>query len=77
MQTEIVLQGRIVGPTTIELDEPVSQTIGAVEVVVRQPAPRLQEDLSRVDFIMNLPPGTRTKEDIDAQIEDERNSWER
>ena len=30
-----------------------------------------------LDFLAKLPGGTRTKEDIDQQIREERDSWER
>lgn len=35
MQTAIIVQGRLVGPTTIELDEPASLQNGAVEIIMR------------------------------------------
>jgi intergrase/recombinase len=48
-----------------------------VEVVVHLPEQspvRLQE---LIDFLKSLPPGTRSKEDIDRQIEEDRGSWDR
>lgn len=78
MQTAIIVQGRLVGPTTIELDEPVSQATSAVEVFVRLTAAAQPQPAgpSLLELIDSLPPGTRTKESIDAQLEEERNFWE-
>jgi hypothetical protein len=48
----------------------------AFEVVVRSVEParvRAVEDI--FEFIRSLPRGTRTKEDIDGQIAEERDSW--
>lgn len=78
MQTAFVVQGRMVGPTTIELDEPVTLVTGQVEIVVRRAVvvPSSQERLSFLEVIRNLPPGTRSDEDIAAQVEEEKRSWE-
>jgi PHD/YefM family antitoxin component YafN of YafNO toxin-antitoxin module len=40
-------------------------------------APKLAEPApaSACDFLLSLPPGTRSTEDIRRQIEDERGSW--
>lgn len=78
MQTAFVVQGRMVGPTTIELDEPVTLVTGQVEIVVRRAVvvPSSEERLSLLEIIDRLPPGTRTAEDINAQVEEEKQSWE-
>ena len=48
-----------------------------VEVLVMAPvarvADRIEGKLS--DYVRGLPPGTRSKEDIDQQIREERDSW--
>jgi len=72
MSRTVVIKGRIVGPSTVVLDEPLPANTAAVEVVARvrdveQPVPgRLS------DYLRSLPPGTRTKEDIDQQLREER-----
>ena len=75
MQRAIIVRGRLSGPRRIDLDEPVDEVTGEVEVFVRpiqaEPAPK--RDLFEV--LRSLPPGTRTKEDIDQQIAEERDSW--
>jgi hypothetical protein len=76
MQRAIIVRGRVVGSRLIELDEALEDVSEDVEVVVRSietadavPKPRL------LDVIRGLPAGTRTKEDIDGQLAEERSSW--
>ncbi len=75
MEQAIVTAGRIADPTHIELDAPLVGLQGRVELVVRvipmPPSPKV--DL--MDFVRALPVGTRTKEDIDSQIREERSAW--
>ncbi len=70
MTHAIIIRGRVTGPNSIVTDEPIHAE--EVEVIVR-PKPRTKLDI--VAFLKSLPPGTRTKEDIDRQIRDERDSW--
>ena len=76
MQEAIAVKGRLINPRTVELDEPVSEFTGDVEVVLRAVT---GDDTSRgetiFDFLRRLAIGTRTKEDIDRQIGEERDSW--
>ncbi len=71
----MVVRGRLRG-RRIELAEAVDQPDGEVVVVVR-PVERLDsvgvEDV--FTFLRSLPPGTRSKDDIDRQIAEERDSW--
>ncbi len=76
MQRAIIVRGRLSGRSRIDLDEPLDEVSGEVEVFVRpvemKPAmPRR----SLADVLRSLPPGTRSKEDIDRQIAEERASW--
>ncbi|MGH7279989.1 MAG: hypothetical protein ACRELY_00575 [Polyangiaceae bacterium] len=76
MERGVVVRGRIHG-RRIDLDEPVDQLEGEVEVVVRAvgaPQPTVADMLA---LIATFPPGTRSKEDIDRQIAEERASWDR
>jgi hypothetical protein len=71
----VVVRGRLHG-RHIDLDEPLGELDGEVEVVVRAVEPASAKTLESIfDFIRSLPPGTRTKEDIDRQIAEERDSW--
>jgi hypothetical protein len=74
MTRTVVIKGRKVGPHTVELDQPLPEQTSEVEVLARIKTPGGGK-LS--DFLRSLPPGTRTKEDIDRQINEERDSWDR
>jgi len=75
MERGVVVRGRLHG-RHIDLDESVDQLEGEVEVVVRAAKPTQTKPTESIfEFIRKLPPGTRTKEDIDRQIEEERDSW--
>ncbi len=71
----MVVRGRLHG-RHIDLDESVDRLEGEVEVVVRAAGPAHTKPVESIfEFIRKLPPGTRTKEDIDRQIVEERDSW--
>ncbi|MBK8256211.1 MAG: hypothetical protein IPK82_26525 [Polyangiaceae bacterium] len=60
----------------IELDEPVPNLEGEVEVMLRpvvKPTGAAGADV--FDLIANAAAGTRTKQEIDQQIAEERSSW--
>jgi len=48
-----------------------------VEVLVMAPVARVADKVEGKlsDYLRTLPPGTRSKEDIDQQIREERESW--
>jgi len=71
MSRTVVIKGRVVGPSTMELEQPLPERTQEVEVVIRV-ADRPGGKLS--DYLCSLPPGTRSKEDIDRQIHEERES---
>jgi hypothetical protein len=74
-----VVKGRLVGPTTVELYEPLTILAGTSEVDVVVSVPPLagsQALAALINHFKSLPPGTRTKEEIDRQIQEERDSWE-
>lgn len=76
MEHALVVRGRLTGPTSVELDEPVSASGAEVEVIVRGGSEVNHsggEDI--LDLLRRIPPGTRSKEDIDRQIREERDSW--
>lgn len=76
MQRAIIVRGRLVGSRRIDLDEALEDVSGDVEVVVRSIEPTNAVPKSRLlDVIRGLPAGTRTKEDIDAQLAEGRSSW--
>lgn len=76
MERTIIVRGRLSGPRRIELDEAVEDFTGEVEVVVRPVEPKpVAPRRKLLDVIRSLPPGTRSKEDIDDQVAEERLSW--
>jgi hypothetical protein len=76
MERAIIVRGTLSDPLHIELAEPVTGLRGEVEIVVRSaPASQSQPRQDIFDFIASLPPGTRSKEDIDRQVQEERNAW--
>lgn len=76
METALILRGRLSDSRHIELEEPISGLDGEVEVMVRRiPKPERPAAMDVFDFIANLSPGTRSKEDIDQQMAEERGSW--
>lgn len=69
MQNAIVIRGRLVGPTNVELDEAVPEVVAEVEVIVRSSPREFPTPTQNIlEFLEALPSGTRTREDIDAQI---------
>ena len=76
MEKAVIVRGTLSDPTHIELDEPVTDVVGAVEVVLRQsPVANLQDRPDVFTWIAAWPGGTRSRADIDAQVQDERGSW--
>jgi hypothetical protein len=76
MQRSAVVRGRLHGKR-IELDEAVDARDGEVEVTVRSLAESHPTVGDMLTLIASFPPGTRTKEDIDRQIAEERAGWDR
>ncbi len=72
MPRTVVIKGRVVGPHTVELETALPDRTQEVEVVARI-ADRVGGRLS--DYVRALPPGIRSKDDIDRQVREERDSW--
>ncbi len=77
MQRAIVLRGRLSDPRHIELDEPVEEMHGRVEVTLRPVAREEGPHRDVAEVIASLRGGTRSKEEIDAQLASERDWGER
>jgi hypothetical protein len=71
----VVVKGHLVGPSSVELDEPIDAGAREVEVIVRMPERTHDVNDSLAAFLRTLPAGTRSKADIDQQIQEERDSW--
>lgn len=70
-----ILRGRFSDPRHIELDEPAPAIEGEVEVIVRAVGAGRSDAVDVFELIASLPPGTRSKADIDHQLAEERDSW--
>ena len=69
----LTVRGRVINPQTVVLDEPLPEGTRQVDVVAR-----IESGTARLSAILEaLPPGTRSKQDMDAQVAEERGSWER
>lgn len=78
MRHLVVVTGTLASPRRIDLDEPVTDLVGKVEVVLvpaPEDSPARGQDV--FPFLASLPPGQRSKEEIDRQISDERAGWDR
>jgi hypothetical protein len=70
-----IIPGRLIGPRTVELDEPASANGDArVEVIVRTRGLNPAAPGSALSLLQSLQAGQRTREDIDNQISSERES---
>lgn len=76
MQNAVVIRGRLTGPRSVELDEPVDDLQREVEVIVRGKKSASLGGDAGLELLRRLPSGTRSREDIDRQIREERESWE-
>jgi len=78
MSESVIIKGRLVGPTRVELLQPAGDVEVEVEVVVHPAIAANQPPAQNLaQFLESLPAGQRTKEEVDAQICEERDSWER
>ena len=76
MQRAIVIRGRLADRLHIDLEEPVDEMKGQVEVTLRavpNNAEKPRRDIA--DIIKSRRGGTRTKKEIDAELAEERASW--
>jgi hypothetical protein len=74
MSQVVVVRGHLVDDRTIELEEPVdrSAAVGELRVKLEPSTPRRP---GLIEFLDGLPPGRRSKEEIDKELEAERDSW--
>ncbi len=72
MQRAGFVRGRLVDSRHIVLDEPIEESPGEVEVLVRVVHPA-SHDVAEV--IRALPPGTQAKDQLDKALAEDRESW--
>jgi hypothetical protein len=73
MRQSVTIRGRLSDRHHIELAEPVEAVGEEVEVIIRPLPARPAKNV--FEFIASLPPGSRSKADIDRQVREERDSW--
>ena len=76
MERSAVVRGRLHGKH-IDLDEAVDALDGEVEVTVRPLTGTRPTVADMLALVATFPLGTRTKEDIDRQVLEERAGWDR
>lgn len=75
----LTVKGHITADGAVVGDERVALPAGPVELSVRS----LRDDAGAeavsdlLQFLNSLPAGTRTKEDIDRQIQEQKDEWDR
>jgi len=75
MQRAIVIRGRLADSRHIELDEPVDEMHGDVEITLRPVVESVRPRRDIAEIIASMADGRRAKEDIDAQLAEERAAW--
>jgi len=76
MDNALVIKGRLTGPRSVELEEPVTGAKAEVEVLIHPlTATPVANGETVAQFLRRLPPGKLTKQQIDKQVQDERGSW--
>jgi hypothetical protein len=73
MTRTVLIKARVVGPGTVELDEPLPEQTSEVAVIARVKTAS-RGKLS--DILRSFRPGTRSKEDIDRQVDEDRDAWD-
>jgi hypothetical protein len=76
MTRTVVVRGHVVGANTVQVDEPLPNRLEDVEVLLHIS----DDDTGRPDkvaaLLRGLPPGSRSKQDIDQQLEEDRGPWD-
>jgi hypothetical protein len=76
MTRTAVIKGHRRSANIVELDTPIPEDVAEVDVVLHLPdtSTRFPPN-SLTSFLRSLPPGSRSKADIDRQLHDERATW--
>jgi hypothetical protein len=72
-----VVKGHRISPDTIRLDQPLPTEIVEVQVVLDGTPSSTTDSPGLSAFLRSLPTGNRSKNDIDHQVSEERDSWQR
>ncbi len=80
MPRAIIVTGRLSDPRHIELDAPVAGIESEVDLEVALkvlPRSTAEPRLTLAAFLAELPAGSRAKRDIDRQVAEDRDAWDR
>ena len=72
MTRTVVIKGHKVGPSTVELDEPLPEHATQIEVLAHV---KTEGGRKLSEIIASFPPGKRSKEEIDPKIREDRDAW--
>jgi hypothetical protein len=76
MERAVIVRGRLRGTRQIDLDEPLEEVTGEVEVLVRA-LPGAAGPTADIDAVVRaLPSGSRTRADIDRELVRARADWD-
>ena len=75
MESRAAIRGKLKG-RHIELEEPVDDLEGDVEVFVRAARDATPRAPDVLEVIAAMPPGDREKSEIDAELTHTRDSWD-
>jgi len=76
MKDAVVIKGKLTGPKSVELEQPVTGAKTEVEVLVHPLSDTARANGETVSqFLRRLPPGHLTRQQLDQQIQDERSAW--
>ena len=70
----MIIKGRLVGPTTVELEEPVEGASGE-SVLVQIDEHAGSSAGGFLEFLRTIPAGRKSRDQIDGELRDERDSW--
>ncbi len=72
----IILKGKLVGPRVVQLTETPHDVAEEVEVILHPVQSADQPEETVFEFLAKVGPGTRSREEIDQQIAEERDAWD-
>jgi hypothetical protein len=83
MERVVIVKGRVLDSRHIELDEPVEEIRGGVEVMIRPIEGAPDEGVTDVEALVLIedewrakhPDRLKSKQEIDLHLEEERASW--
>lgn len=80
MTTAYILKGHVNPDGTVVCDEKAPLPPGPIELTLRQLTGKTATNGNGkgiLETLDSIPLGTRSKQDMDAQIQEERNSWDK